>query len=118
MDIKIATANYRSSKWMEIMRDRKNSGLTVKDYCQLKDISRHAYYYWQRKLRKSACTKLAKQEAQVNLPPPGWAKLSPELAGSLAKSIEVEVSGCSIKVSEDTNLDLLKNICSTLRSMQ
>ena len=54
MDTKLVTEKYRASQWMEIIKDRKDSGLGVDEYCKINGISRHAYYYWQRKLRKAA----------------------------------------------------------------
>jgi hypothetical protein len=80
MDIKLATEKYRSSQWMEIIRDRKESGLRVEDFCLEKGISKHAYYYWQRKLRKAACTELAKQDGMSTAVPVGWVQLAPATA--------------------------------------
>lgn len=115
MDTKIATAKYRSAQWMEIIRDRQNSGLNVKDYCQIKGLSRHAYYYWQRKLRESACAELAKQEDPVALIPTGWAQLTTET--TVSSSLEIEVVGCRININYDTDPELLKKVCRILRSL-
>jgi len=45
------------------------TGLKVDEWCQKNNVSRHAYYYWLRKIRKKACESLlpaiAKQEAQL-----------------------------------------------------
>ena len=37
--------------WKNRIQDRKLSGLKVNDWCKQNDISRHAYYYWYRKLK-------------------------------------------------------------------
>lgn len=39
-------------KWTGIIKDQKESGLTVADYCEEHGLSWHAYYYWMRKIRR------------------------------------------------------------------
>lgn len=113
MDTKIVTAKYRASQWMDIIKDRQNSGLNIKSYCQERGISRHAYYYWQRKLREVACTELIKQEELADNVPSGWAQLTPDTRS--CSSLIIEVSGCHIDVEHNTDLELLKNVCRSLR---
>lgn len=36
------------SKWLDILRDQRSSGMTVKDWCADNGISIHAFYYWKR----------------------------------------------------------------------
>ena len=52
-------SEYRMAQWAEVLRDRRESGESVKDYCRTRGISRDRYYYWQRKLREAACNELA-----------------------------------------------------------
>lgn len=37
--------------WKQRIKNRKSSGLKVDDCCNQNHISRHAYYYWYRKLK-------------------------------------------------------------------
>lgn len=37
--------------WMQIIAQRQQSGLTVKEFCAQQDIPIKQYYYWQHKLR-------------------------------------------------------------------
>jgi transposase-like protein len=52
---------------MEVIQERNESGDTIDTYCQSRGISRHAYYYWQRKLREVACKQLAEQGTQQGI---------------------------------------------------
>ena len=56
-----------------MLRDRKESGLSVKAWCQEQGLAEHIYYYRLRKLRQSACTALEQaqplQLAEVPLAP-------------------------------------------------
>lgn len=37
--------------WRSRIQSRKLSGLKVNDWCKQNNISRHAYYYWHRRLK-------------------------------------------------------------------
>ena len=56
-----------------MLRQRKESGLSVKDWCLEQGISEHSYYYRVRRLRQMACTALEQaqpvQLAEVPLAP-------------------------------------------------
>lgn len=51
MGIREETHLIRLKSWKNIIEDRLESGLTIKEYCQEHDISRDAYMYWLRQLR-------------------------------------------------------------------
>jgi len=56
-----------------MLRQRKESGLSVKAWCQEQGLAEHVYYYRLRKLRQAACTALEQvqplQLAEVPLAP-------------------------------------------------
>ena len=56
---------YQLQEWSGMLRERKESGLTVRDWCAERGITEHAYYYRLRKLRQAACDAL--QQAQPEL---------------------------------------------------
>lgn len=37
--------------WKNRFTDRKASGLKVEEWCEKNNVSRHAYYYWYRKVQ-------------------------------------------------------------------
>ncbi len=45
------TQAYRAKKWLEIMRQCAESGMTKRDYCLEQCINEKTFYYWQRRLR-------------------------------------------------------------------
>lgn len=117
MDLQKMTEEYRMSEWVRIIKERIASGDNINKFCEERGISRHAYFYWQRKLRKAACTELARQDTDTESPsvPVGWMRLSP--AAETKPSLRIEVSGCHIDVNNQTDLELLKTICRTLRAL-
>lgn len=48
------TTEVRSQQWLQMVRDQKASGLTVKDWCREQHISENCFYYRQHKLRLAA----------------------------------------------------------------
>jgi len=64
---------YQLQEWSGMLREQKESGLSVKEWCQEQGLAEHVYYYRLRKLRQAACTALEQvqpvQLAEVPLAP-------------------------------------------------
>lgn len=115
MDTLKVTDEYRLSQWMKTIQEKQNSGQTIKDFCQARGVNKQSYYYWQRKLRKVACTEMANCELSSGILPNGWAQLEP--APPMTSSLEIEAGGCHISVNNETDLELLKKVCRMLGSI-
>ena len=46
------TKELRLAQWAGIIKEQKQSGLTVNVWCSQNGITKDSYYYWQQKLRK------------------------------------------------------------------
>lgn len=117
MDTKKIASEYRLTQWAKIIQARQESGKSIKDFCEESGIERNAYFYWQRKLRKAACTELAISEKPDSPVPSGWMQLAPVQIQQLKASLEIEISGCHVAVTTDTDPELLKKVCRILRSL-
>ncbi len=115
MNTQMVTADYRMSQWAQIIKERQNSGQTIKEFCVDRGIKEGAYFYWQRKLREAVCTELSSFEEPSNDIPGGWIELGP-IEGE-KEALVVEVAGCCINVNAATDLELLKMVCRTLRDL-
>ena len=95
----------------------QGSGMTVKNWCQANGINLKTYYNWLKKVREAACNGYMTVQSQENgLVPNGWTQLAdsePVTAGILS----VEVSGCRINATAETDLELLVKVCRALRSL-
>ena len=73
MKISEVKQEYQLQEWSGMLREQKESGLSVKAWCQERGLAEHIYYYRLRKLRQAACTALEKaqptQLAEVPLAP-------------------------------------------------
>ncbi len=54
MGAREATRAYRMQRWVGIISQCRNSGETVKAWCESQGVNIKTYYYWQRKVREAA----------------------------------------------------------------
>jgi len=115
MNTRHIAGEHRLAHWAEIMRDRTESGLSIRAYCENSGLHENNYYYWQRKLRETACEELARiQGAPRSMAPSGFmevkfpvknAQLS--AVGSHENQICVESAGVRITAGGDYPVDKL-----------
>ncbi|MBR0600661.1 IS66 family insertion sequence element accessory protein TnpA [Sinanaerobacter chloroacetimidivorans] len=117
MDTQKVAAEYRMSQWAQIIQARADSRQSIKDFCQAEVISRNAYFYWLKKLRESACTELVKKEEPRSISPGGWVQLASGPMQQTTEALKIEINGCHITVTAETDHDLLSKVCHTLRSL-
>ncbi len=120
MGARETTHAYRLRHWVEKISQFRNSGKTVKAFCESQNINIKSYYYWQRQVREAACADLMKAQncsSENGLVPNGWAQLSkPELA-TTESVLSIDISECRITANEKTNPELLAKVCRILRSL-
>jgi putative transposase len=118
MNTRDIAAEYRLAHWAQVMRDRTDKGLSIHAYCEEAGIHENTYFYWQRKLRETACTGIQASTAEVKaIVPKGWATVGISGSAEKAQDLTVEVSGCRIIVSADTNPELLIQVCRALKTL-
>ena len=105
MSIRAATREYRLNEWARIVQECNNSGLTIKEFCESKRISKHAYYYRLKKLREAAyerAEQLQKHPQELSAPTFTEVKLSksPTLSYETGGKLQVEIGPC--KISADS----------------
>ncbi len=126
MDTRAAAKEYRLAHWAEIVRDRQESGLSIKAYCEREGIHPNAYYYRQRKLREAACEVIAQGTPAIdrNLPAPqGWAvceETNPSLeqqAVPAESGLTIEIGEFKIKLNGEVSSEQLSKVCLVLKAL-
>ena len=126
MNTRNIAEEFRLSHWAGIMRERQESGLSIKAFCKSSGFHENVYFYWQRKLREAACkglignaqsetTAAGKSLIPSEAPRAGWVTVSE--AAEPAKKEEVlpiEISGCRVLASADVDTELLAKVCRVL----
>ena len=116
-EITLVKNKFRMEQWEKLILDRQSSGLQVDEWCEKNQVSRHAYYYWLRKIRKKACESILPAVSKQNTPV-SFAKVEPQAQQPSAAAITIQFQSATIEVRDGTSpqtieavLTVLKNIC-------
>jgi len=114
----------RLSHWARIIREQQESGLSKQAFCKQIGVCHNTYFYWQRKLREAACEGLMNaaqpETVAANIPtmPHGWVICEPALdSAPKEKPLPIEIGGCRVLASADTDPELLAQVCKVLVSL-
>jgi len=113
-------AEYRLSHWSQIMQERMQSGTSIKSYCRQIGISCNTYFYWQKKLREAACSRIADavNRTENALIPHGWTQVAEdEPAPAAPSTLTVQVGDCRVSVDTGTDIELLSKVCRVLKAL-
>jgi putative transposase len=105
-------AEYRLEHWAGVIRERSESGLTIKAFCESAGLHPNSYFYWQRKLREAAC-----REPAGALPlPSGWTAAVPSQMCA-PMTLPIEIGKCRVIADQNTDEGLLAKVCRVLASL-
>ncbi|MDR7815161.1 IS66 family insertion sequence element accessory protein TnpA [Lacrimispora sp.] len=113
MNTRLATNQIRLSEWTRIIKDRCQSGLKVDEYCEQHQLSRHAYYYWLRKVKEAALI----HNSFVELPAL-QEKTVPATTSEnhFIYQMTVTIGNTVLGVSESTPMELLSRVLEVVRN--
>jgi transposase-like protein len=94
------------------MRERKESGLTIKAYCEQVGLHENTYYYWQRKLRQTVCEHLIEQAESpetTSIVPQRFmeVRLQQEISTDTVHQLHIEAAGVQITTDSAYPVDRL-----------
>ena len=112
MDTRKMATEYRMAQWSQLLKERRENGETITEFCKRIGVSKNTYCYWQKKLREAACEQLA--ESTTALTPSGWAVCKPAESSASSTKIFVEIGNYRVSVDNGFNPDLLAQVCKTL----
>jgi len=78
MNTREIATEYRLAQWAQAMQERITNGESIKTFCENKGVSKNTYFYWQRRLRETACKQLALKQTETtgsNLPARNFAEI-------------------------------------------
>ena len=105
MNMKLATREIRTNQWAAVIKDCKESGLKVDDYCSQRGLSRNAYYYWLRKVKEAALTQSGFVEIQQQ-----------EVSSACPPLLTASINEIVLGIRENTPMDLLANVIKVLKN--
>ena len=97
----------KHSEWAEMVKRRKESGLTVNEWCRQNGINLKTYYYRQKRMRQAVCNELEVHDI-VPLEPVNDSEQKSE-------KIEISVGDVKITLPENFNEETLRRLLGVLR---
>ena len=110
-------AEYRLQHWAQIIQEQKESGLSIKEFCKTAGFHQNRYFYWQRKLRETACNVLPTTLTPKQIAPTGWTEVEPAEVTCSGAVLPIEIGHCRIVADETTDPELLAKVCRVLVSL-
>lgn len=107
-----------AERWAALIRERTGSGMTIKEWCQERNIKELQYYYWLRTLRKEeADNRELEQQASpfVELPVVCRKQQAPPLGEAAAI---IRKGDISIEVAESVSAGFLSKVMEALNYAQ
>jgi transposase-like protein len=117
INTRLIAKEYRLEHWAQVMRERNESGTSIRAYCESVGLHENVYYYWQRKLREVAAQAIEITPQATLSAPQGWAvcKSSPKSNAEYESgNISIEIGKARVSVSKDADQTMLTNICRML----
>lgn len=111
MDIKSTTGPESTSKdafWTEQIRKQKQSGLSKIGYCRQQGLSKHAFYYWSKKLG-------SEHRPQNSIVPLGIKLIQTHHCGY--QPISIRINRFKIDIASDFDPAVLKKLVQTLENI-
>jgi len=111
---------YRLEHWAQVMRERSESGLSIRAYCESIGLHENVYYYWQSKLREATTQELEsnKQSIETTFPTPqGWVVCEARHTYSkkaVDSNILIEIGKSRVCVGKDADHAMLATVCRML----
>jgi hypothetical protein len=127
MTAREAKTQYQLKEWADRITNRSRSGQSIRAWCAENSISPRVYYYWLKRVREYAAQFLpdvtTRNTAMISVgqvaepaAPHGWtvAEAAPPTS---TQEITIEVGGCKITATAETDEALLLRVCRTLRQL-
>lgn len=116
MDTRRIAKDLRLRHWAGIMRERKESGLSIRRWCRENVIGETTFYYWQRKLREAACEQLEQQSGTSLIPAtPTFAQVHLEEEQPTGGKIIIRLGAAEVEIAGNASPEVVERILRVLR---
>ena len=111
-DVMAVRNEYRMDQWAGIIEERRESGLSIREFCRQRELREGAYYYWLRKLR-STITENAR---------PTFVELSETDRGRTEEAVledimRIEYRGIKIELPDSANMNGVPELLSAIKRL-
>lgn len=102
----------RLANWASIIKQRTDSGMPIKQWCQANDVNESTYYYYLKRLRQTALNEPSVGTDETNITSGGFARI-PSAQTSSDVALRIKRGSTLIEVSGDASdriLSFLKEV--------
>lgn len=104
MNTQLVARQVRLKQWEGIIKSCQSSGMKIKEWCQLNNVSKDAYYYWLNKIKVAACETMEAGFAEVP-----YACTTVEIPAKFKAELTITIGSAIISVNSDTPYHLIQN---------
>jgi hypothetical protein len=101
---------YNLQTWTPIISECKNSGMTIKDWCNQNDIRPAKFYYWQKQIREELSSSL--QLSQTNEHNLNFVEVKEKLIPPLTSKADMvlAIGGVRLEINNSASPTLLTQV--------
>ena len=118
-DIALVKSQLKLQAWAEMVRECRQSDLTVEAWCESKGLNSKTYYYRQKKVREAALAEMPQDQIHMTdeQPVPCFRKLEvrPPVT-DIAPAVAVRLPYATVEVSNDASQRTVEAVLLALRS--
>lgn len=115
-EVTLVKTRLRKEQWEKLILECQKSGMNVVDWCTSQNVTKHAYYYWLRKLREEACENLPAITEESK--PVSFKKLevtSP--VPNTSAAVIIHLPSATVEVREGTSRQTVEAVLLALRNI-
>ncbi|MGN0318306.1 MAG: IS66 family insertion sequence element accessory protein TnpA [Lachnospira sp.] len=111
--------NFRLEQWKNLIFERQNSGLTVREWCEQNNINQHTYYYYLKRLRARELDKSNTSLVPVeDEKPVAFKKLEVQTpVPNTQAAVIIRLNGATVEVVEGTSQQTIQAVLLALQSV-
>lgn len=98
--------------WKQRIADRKASGLKVVDWCEKNNLTKHAYYYWKKRVEANEHQPDESQPVFVEIGPSCMATVNTEISG-----LQITWNDINLTISDSENAKLAAEFINHLQRL-
>ena len=115
-EVTLVKTRFRKEQWKKLILECQNSGMKVEDWCVRHDVTKHAYYYWLRKIREEVCENLP--EVREESKPVSFKKLEVTLpVPDTETAVMIHLPSATVEVREGTSQQTVEVVLLALRNI-
>ena len=111
-DVMAVRNEYRMDQWAGIIEERRESGLSIREFCRQRELREGAYYYWLRKLRSTIAENARPKFVELSESGLGWAG-----AAFPGDVLHIKYRGIKIELPDSANMNGVPELLSAIKRL-